>query len=183
MYCGGIITTSCPSFCSTRPVVRGTTRLHADSRRRQLGEEFDHVLTPDLAPQQQLLVLVNPVNLKDMLGRIQTNSDNRHSDGSYGCVVTTSQPGTFDAGRGRPPQHLLAPEPPKLSEVDAHRHQHRLLAGKGFELMEQRGEQSFAHALRGQTEFGGTARQRQQVGDQGDLVAIAGARRDQAVRS
>ena len=29
--------------------------------------------------------------------RIQTNSDNRHSDASWGCVVTTSQPGTFDA--------------------------------------------------------------------------------------
>jgi hypothetical protein len=43
--------------------------------------------------------------LKDMFGRIQTNPDNRHSDGSFGCVVTTSQPGTLDAVGGRPPQH------------------------------------------------------------------------------
>jgi hypothetical protein len=44
-------------------------------------------------------------------------------------------------------------------------HQHRLLAGEGFELMEQCREQLFALALRGQTEFGGTPRQRQQVND------------------
>ena len=57
-------------------------------------------------------------------------------------------------------------------------HQHRLLAGEGVELMEQRGEQLFALALRGQTELGSTARQRQQVNDQRDLVAVMGARRD-----
>jgi hypothetical protein len=43
---------------------------------------------PKLAPQHRLLVLVNPMNLKDMFGRIQTNPDNRHSDASFGCVVT-----------------------------------------------------------------------------------------------
>jgi hypothetical protein len=45
--------------------------------------------------------------------------------------------------------------------------------------MEQCGKQFFALALRGQTELGGTARQRQQVNDQRDLVAVAGTRRDQ----
>jgi hypothetical protein len=38
-------------------------------------------------------------------------------------------------------------------------HQHWLLAGEGFELMEQRREQLFALALRGQLEFGCAARQ------------------------
>jgi hypothetical protein len=88
-----------------RPVVRGAARLEPDARRRQLGEDFLDLAAPDLPPQHRLLALVNSMNLKDMLGRIQTNSDNRHSDGSFGCVVTTSQPGTFDAVGGRPPQH------------------------------------------------------------------------------
>src|SRR6516225_4331088 len=82
------------------PVVRGAASLHADSRRRQLGKHFLHLAAPDPLPQDRLIVLVNPMHLKDVFGRIQTNSDNRHSDGSLGCVVTTSQPGTFDAVGG-----------------------------------------------------------------------------------
>src|SRR6266851_7172728 len=62
--------------------MRGPTRLDADSRRRQLGKEFRHLAAPDLAPQHRRLVLINPMNLKDMLGRVQPNSDNGHSDGS-----------------------------------------------------------------------------------------------------
>src|SRR6202030_1459981 len=59
-------------------------------------------------------------------------------------------------------------------------HQHWLLAGEGLELMEQRREQLLALALRGQVDFGCAARQqRQQVGDQRDLVVVANARRDQ----
>jgi hypothetical protein len=37
--------------------------------------------------RNRLLTLLNPMNLKDMLGRIKTDPDNRHSDGSFGCVV------------------------------------------------------------------------------------------------
>src|SRR5712671_3908840 len=92
-----------------RPVVRGAARLDTDSRRRQLGKEFRHLAAPDLAPQFRLLVLVNPMNLKDMFGRVQTNPDNGHSDGSPWLRLTTSQPGTFDAVGGRPPQHELRP--------------------------------------------------------------------------
>src|SRR5205085_8632861 len=44
--------------------------------------------------------------LKDMLGRIQTNSGNCHLDGSPWLRSPTSQPGTFDAVGGRPPQHF-----------------------------------------------------------------------------
>ena len=45
--------------------------------------------------------------------------------------------------------------------------------------MKQRREQLFALALRGQAELGRAARQRQQVGDQRDLITVASARRDQ----
>src|SRR5258708_35785360 len=86
--------------------MRGAARLDADSHRRQLGKEFLDLAAPQLPPQYRLLVLVSSMNLKDMFGRIQTNPDNRHSDGSPGCVVTQSQPGTFDAVGGRPHQSL-----------------------------------------------------------------------------
>jgi hypothetical protein len=39
-----------------------------------------------------------------MFGRVQTNSDNRHSDGSPWLRRRYSQPGTFDAVGGRPHQ-------------------------------------------------------------------------------
>src|SRR5437899_12292769 len=80
--------------------MRGAARFDADARRRQLGKGFLDRAAPDLPPQNRLFVLVNPMHLKDMLGRIQTNSDNRHADGSFGCVVTTSQPGTIRCRRG-----------------------------------------------------------------------------------
>jgi hypothetical protein len=42
--------------------------------------------------------------LKDVLGGIQTNSDNRHGTAPL-AALHTSQPGTTDAVGGRPPQH------------------------------------------------------------------------------
>src|SRR5215467_85621 len=77
--------------------MRRTARLEADSCRRQFGEEFRHLAAPQLAPQHWLFVLVNPMNLKDMFRRVQTNSDNRHSDGSSWLRLQHPQPGTFDA--------------------------------------------------------------------------------------
>jgi hypothetical protein len=58
-------------------------------------------------------------------------------------------------------------------------HQHRLLPVGGFELVQQRREQLLALALRAEAQIAGGIRQRQQVGDQRDLVAVACARRDQ----
>src|ERR1043166_8213035 len=55
------------------------------------------------------------------------------------------------------------------------------LAGQGLELMQQRFEQLFALALRAEVEIGGTVRQRQQLGDQLDLVRIARGRRNQRI--
>ena len=46
-------------------------------RPEQFGKEFLDLAAPQLPLQYRLLVLVNPVNLKDMFGRVQTNSDNR----------------------------------------------------------------------------------------------------------
>src|SRR5215469_15474400 len=77
--------------------MRRTARLEADSCRRQFGEEFRHLAAPQLAPQHWLFDLVNPMNLKDMFRRVQTNSDNRHSDGSSWLRLQHPQPGTFDA--------------------------------------------------------------------------------------
>src|SRR5205823_12087425 len=75
----------------SRPVVRGAARLDPDPRRRQFGEDFLHLAAPDLPPQHRLLSLVDSMKLKDILGRVQTNPDNRYSDGSSGCVVTLPQ--------------------------------------------------------------------------------------------
>src|SRR6266567_5242684 len=44
--------------------------------------------------------------LKDMLGGIQANPDNRHWTAPLAVLANLSQPGTFDAVGGRPPQHL-----------------------------------------------------------------------------
>src|SRR4051812_45937043 len=80
--------------------MRGAARLNADSRRRQLGEELPPLAAPELPPQPRLLILANPMNLKDMFGRVQISSDNRHSDGSPWLRCRPSQPGTLDAVRG-----------------------------------------------------------------------------------
>jgi hypothetical protein len=40
-----------------------------------------------------------------MLGGIQANPDNRHGTAPLAELSKTSQPGTFDAAGGRPPQH------------------------------------------------------------------------------
>src|SRR5437660_11769674 len=54
-----------------RPVMRSAARLEADSRRRQFGEEFLDLAAPQLSPQHRRLVLVDAMDLKDMLGRVQ----------------------------------------------------------------------------------------------------------------
>jgi hypothetical protein len=58
-------------------------------------------------------------------------------------------------------------------------HQHRLLTGEVLELVQQRREQLLAPALRGQVECGRATWQRQQVGDQRDLILVVSARHDQ----
>src|SRR5260370_35646280 len=85
--------------------MRGPACLQPDAGRRQLAEELLHLAAAHLPAQHRLLVLVDSMNLKDMLGGIQANPDNRHWAAPL-AAVATSQPGTFDAVGGRPPQHI-----------------------------------------------------------------------------
>jgi hypothetical protein len=63
------------------------------------------VAAPELSPDSRMLVLIiDAVHLKDVLGGIQTDSDNRHGTAPL-AALHTSQPGTTDAVGGRPPQH------------------------------------------------------------------------------
>src|SRR5262249_52463637 len=84
--------------------MRGTTRFQSDPGRCQPVEELLHLAAPKLTPDNRLLVLIDAVHLKNMLGGIQTNSDNRHETAPL-AALHTSQPGTTDAVGGRPPQH------------------------------------------------------------------------------
>ena len=57
----------------TRPIMGGGARLHADKARRQRLEELQHLAAPKLLPNDDLLGRVDPVNLKHVLGDIQTD--------------------------------------------------------------------------------------------------------------
>src|SRR6516162_10501506 len=86
--------------------MRGTTRFQPDPGRCQSVEELLHLAAPELTPDNCLLVLIDAVHLKDMLGGIQTNSDNRHGTAPL-AALHTSQPGTTDAvgGPSTPTSH------------------------------------------------------------------------------
>ena len=56
--------------------------FHADKARRQRLEELQHPAAPELLPNYNLLGRVDPVNLKHVLGDIQTDRGDLHVDGS-----------------------------------------------------------------------------------------------------
>src|SRR6516162_1707880 len=99
--------------------MRGTTRFQPDPGRCQSVEELLHLAAPELTPDTCLLVLIDAVHLKDMLGGIQTNSDNRHGTAPL-AALHTSQPGTTDAVGGRPPQHHNCRDPAVVRERQLH---------------------------------------------------------------
>ncbi len=67
----------------TRPIMGAGARLHADLARRQRRlEERQHLAAPKLLPNDHLLGRVDPVNLKHVLGDIQTDRGDLHVDGS-----------------------------------------------------------------------------------------------------
>ena len=66
----------------TRPIMGGGARLHADKARRQRLEELKHLAAPKLLPNDDFLGRVDPVNLKHVLGDIQTDRGDLHVDGS-----------------------------------------------------------------------------------------------------
>jgi hypothetical protein len=57
------------------PVVGRPASFHADPRRLELGEEHHHLGPPQLLAQHRLLGLIQPMQLKNTLGRVHANSD------------------------------------------------------------------------------------------------------------
>jgi hypothetical protein len=66
----------------TRPIVGRGTGLHADQARRQRLEERQHLAAPELLPNDDVFDRIDPVNLKHVLGDIQTNRRDLHVEGS-----------------------------------------------------------------------------------------------------
>ena len=56
--------------------------FHADKARRQRFEERQNLATPESLPDNGRLVGVDAVDLKHVLGDIQTDCGNLHVDGS-----------------------------------------------------------------------------------------------------
>jgi hypothetical protein len=89
----------------TCPVVRGGTSLHANEARRQRREKGNHLTAAKLLPDDDLLSRIDAVDLKHVLGDIQTDCGNLHVDGSLMWFVATITLRRFVAGSGRRPPH------------------------------------------------------------------------------
>src|SRR5215813_582305 len=87
--------------------MRGATRFQSDPGRCQPVEELPHLAAPELKPDNSLLVLIDAVHLKDVLGGIQSNSDNRQGTAPL-AALHTSQPGMINAVGFLAPQHHTA---------------------------------------------------------------------------
>src|SRR6266566_4928106 len=88
-----------------RPVMCRSARLHSDHGRRQLGKKRQHLAAPQLPAQHRPLGGINPMQLKNMLRRIHSNSDNL-VHGRLPCLrLQQPHSGTLDAVGGRPHHH------------------------------------------------------------------------------
>src|ERR1700731_5293501 len=75
--------------------------LHADKARWQTFEERQHLATPELLPNDDLLDRVDPMDLKHVLGDIQADRGNLHVDGSPHVIrLRRSLYGTSMPGAG-----------------------------------------------------------------------------------
>src|SRR5262249_39420196 len=84
-----------------RPIMRGGTRLHPDQTRCKSREKRQHLAAPKLLPHHDLLIGVNAVNLKHVLGDIQTDRGNLHLGGSPHVIRQRQSPyGTAMPGAG-----------------------------------------------------------------------------------
>src|SRR6476646_8169157 len=101
-------------------MVRRGTGLHADQAWRQSLEERRNLAAAKLLSDDDLLGRVNAVNLKHVLGDIQTDRGNLHVDGSPDVIrLRRTTLWHLDAGSGRRPPHqssarasaLIASEP------------------------------------------------------------------------
>src|SRR6202022_5066902 len=89
---------SCPSSSSsgrtpTLPSSRSQTAM-----RRQHREKGNHLTAAKLLPDDHLLVRIDAVDLKHVLGDIQTDCGNLHVDGSLMWFVATITLRRFVAG-------------------------------------------------------------------------------------
>ena len=84
----------------TCPVVRGGTGLHANQARRQRREELHHLTATKLPPHDHLLGRIDAVDLKRVLGDIQTDCGNLHVDGSLGGSYHFHEAQVSDPTRG-----------------------------------------------------------------------------------
>src|ERR1700731_2650438 len=97
----------------------GAAGLHPDNGWGQLGKKPQHLVAPKLPAQHRPLGGIHPMQLKKMLRRIHSNTDNL-VHGRLPCLrfATTSFWHT-DAVGGRPPHHAVASSSRNL--VDASR--------------------------------------------------------------
>src|SRR6516162_8236664 len=66
----------------TRPIMRRSTRLHANEAGRQRRKKLQHLTAAKLLPDDDRLGRINAVDLEHVLGDIQTDCGNLHVDGS-----------------------------------------------------------------------------------------------------
>src|SRR6516164_5894261 len=95
----------------TRPIMRRSTRLHANEARRQPCKKLQHLTAAKLSPDDDLLGRINAVDLEHVLRDIQTDCGNLHVDGSLMWLVATITLRRFVAWSGRRPPHQN-PNPP-----------------------------------------------------------------------
>jgi hypothetical protein len=62
-------------------VVSRRARLQANQAWRQVVKERLNLLTPQRPPDHDLSGVINAMDLENVLGKIQTDSDNAHVDG------------------------------------------------------------------------------------------------------
>src|SRR4249919_1963268 len=87
-------------------MVRRGTGLHADQAWRQSLEERRNLAAAKLLSDDDLLGRVNAVNLKHVLGDIQTDRGNLHVDGSPDVIrLRRTTLWHLEAGSGRRPPH------------------------------------------------------------------------------
>jgi hypothetical protein len=68
-------------------------------------EDLHHLTAAKLLPDDDLLGRIDAVDLKHVLGDIQTDCGNLHVDGSLMWLVATITLRRFVAGSGRRPPH------------------------------------------------------------------------------
>ncbi|BCG83645.1 hypothetical protein MesoLj113b_71870 (plasmid) [Mesorhizobium sp. 113-3-3] len=70
-----------------RPMVRRRAGLHADEARLHIAKQRDKLIAPNFSTEHRVSSIIDAVNLKDVLGDIQSNRDNLHADGSFPLMV------------------------------------------------------------------------------------------------